>query len=104
MDDNHNIGISQRQFYDAMQVIRDLIDTRHKSMRELIESRIEQLTHAMADHVHVDDLVEHRVTIIETQRTEEAKQSMKRGAWAGFWAAAGITTLLELMRVIFHRP
>ena len=104
MPDDTQSGISQRQFYDAMQAIRDLIDTRHKSMRELIESRIEQLTHAMAEHVHADDLVEHRVTIIETQRGEESKQSVKRGAWAGFWAAAGITTLLELMRVLFHRP
>ena len=46
----------------------------------------------------------HRVTIIETQRLEESKQALKRGAWAGFWAAAGITALLELVRVIVHRP
>lgn len=46
---------------------------------------------------------EDRLTIIETQRTEEDKQAVKRGVWAGLVASAGLTGVLKVLESVFHR-
>ena len=39
-----------------------------------------------------------RITIIETQRAEEAKVIIKRSAWASLLAATGLTGVVEFVR------
>lgn len=48
--------------------------------------------------------LEKRVTIIETERTQEKNLSIKRGAWAGIFSAAGLSVGLEVLKYLFNRP
>lgn len=81
-------GISQRQFYEAMQVIRDQIDERHRSMRASMEDRFDKVLAKMD--------IEKRVSIIETERKSEAKQALKQSTYIALVVSAGLTGLLQI--------
>lgn len=89
-------GISQRQFYEAMQVIRDQIDERHRSMRASMEDRFDKVLAKMDIHEAKDIAVEKRVSIIETERKSEAKQALKQSTYIALVVSAGLTGLLQI--------
>lgn len=85
-------GISQRQFYDAMQVLRDLIDERHRVMRETMETRFDKVFTKMDAHALDDQLIQRnladRVLTIENEREAEAKQVIRRSTWVAMLAGS----------------
>ena len=85
--------LTHEQFYDGLQKLRDHID----AAAQRIESRLEI-------HAKDDLLVATRVTVIETTMAEEAKQAIKRGAWAGLFAATGLGVAWEVLRtMVWHK-
>ena len=85
--------LTYEQFFAALDKLRDHI--------ELAALRIEVKLDA---HAKDDLLVMNRVTVIEATMAEEAKQSIKRGAWAGIFAAAGLGVAWEVLRtLVWHK-
>lgn len=95
--------VNQSQFYERMQQSDDKFQESHRRLRELIEESVRDLKLEMAQHAKDDAVVEKRVTIIETQRAEEAKVAMKHGAWAGVIAAAGLSGAIQLVKAYFGK-
>ena len=87
--------VTQSQFYAEMNGLRELIDTRHRSQRDLIERISAHLEMKLDVHAKEDRKVEERVLIIETERQQESKQAVKHGAWAGIVAGGVITALIK---------
>ena len=85
--------LTHEQFYDGLQKLRDHIDA--AALR--IETKLDV-------HSRDDLLVANRVTIIETTLRDEAKQAIKRGAWAGIFAASGLGVAWEVLRtLVWHK-
>ena len=85
--------LTHEQFFAALDKLRDQIDA--AALR--IESKLDL-------HSRDDLLVANRVTVIETTMAEEAKQAIKRGAWAGIFAATGLGIAWEVLRtLVLHK-
>ncbi len=98
-DDETIMGdLTHKDFYDAIQKLHDQINERHTSLRVSMEAGFSRLDVKLDQHASDDAKVESRVTIIETERREEAKLAIKRGTWAGILAAFGLTALWELLK------
>ena len=65
-----------------------------------LSAQFDALRHELQHHA-LDD--EHRLTALESWRTAEVAASVSRGTWAGVIAAAGLTGLIEVFKVWFHR-
>ena len=81
--------LTHEQFFAGLDKLRDHIDR--------VAQRLELKLDA---HARDDLLVAQKVTVIETTITEEAKQAVKRGAWAGIIAAAGLGAAWETLRIL----
>lgn len=79
--------VTTAEFYREMQVLRDHIDTRHKSIRDSLENRFDVLTAKLDDHAKDDRVVETRVTVIETERRTEGQAAVKRATYIGMLSA-----------------
>lgn len=69
--------VTAAEFYREMQVVRDHIDARHRSIRETMENRFDVLLTKLDDHAVEDRAVEARVHTIEIQRDEASKHQAK---------------------------
>ena len=94
--------ISQAQFYEAAQKLHDQIDLRHKSLRDSMEHGFDTLTQKLDAHIKDDNVVEKRVTIMETERRGEAAQMAKVGTVAGVLAAAGLSAVVEGLKAYWR--
>ena len=70
--------ISQAQFYEAMQQMRDLIDEKHASQRIFIADRADRIEHQIAEHAKEDRLVADRVLTLENERDTVKRQTVSR--------------------------
>lgn len=93
--------ITQGQFYDAIQKLRDHLDAKHTSLRESMEDGFARLDAKLDQHAKDDSLVANRVLVIETQRKEEASQVMRRSTWMALIAAAGLTAVWDLVKSLW---
>jgi hypothetical protein len=84
-------GVSERQFYDALQRLEERLGAKIDAARDSVEQKLDA-------HAEDDLLVANRVLVIETQRAEERTAAMKRGVWAGIMAASGVSLVIEGMR------
>lgn len=86
-----------------------LSDIKAQEVRHSAELRAEMrdgfkaLSAAFEAHEGQDRKVADRVLVIETQRADEAKAAIKRGAWAGIVAAAGLTGLIQIGKALFGK-
>lgn len=64
----------------------------------------EKLERKFDTHAAEDAEVEHRVTVIETERAGEGKQAVKRGTLIGIVAGAGAAVVADLVKGLFQRP
>ena len=76
---------------------RRMVD-HNSAMRSDMNIGFSDLRRTLADHEVADNEVKLRVTIIETQREEEAKQAVRGGVWAGIFAAGGLTAAWEIFK------
>lgn len=99
-------SVNQRQFYTEMRELREhldrKIDDKHTSLRESMETNFGRLTGKLDLHIQDDNRVAERVTIIETQRGDEAQQSTKRGALLALTMSAALTGGIEVIKRIFR--
>lgn len=79
--------VTPAEFYREMQIVRDHIDAKHKSLRDSMENRFDVLTTKLDDHAVEDRAVERRVTIIETERIAEGRAAVKRATYIGMLSA-----------------
>lgn len=91
--------ITQAQFFEAHQQIMQEMQRLHVRQREHIDAKVAEVRESLDDQAKEHRMVERRVTIIETQREDEAQQAVKRSTWAGLLAAAGLTGVVELVKV-----
>jgi hypothetical protein len=84
-------GVTQEQFYIALQTLE-------KRLGEKIDWWGERHDKKLAEHEKEDQAVANRVLIIETQREEEREAAVRRGTWAGIFAAGGVTGVIEAVR------
>lgn len=89
--------VTQGQFFDRMNQSDEKQTEAHSKLRTSMEEGFAALREELVDHAKEDRLVADRVLVIETQRADEAKAAMKRGAWAGVVAGAAISTLWKLV-------
>lgn len=95
--------VTQSQFFEAVQQLRDLIDAKHSNQRIYIAERFDALDRNMDIHAAEDRLVEKRVTRIETEREIEGKQAMRRGVWAGILASVGLNGLVQAVKMMLGK-
>lgn len=95
--------VTQGQFFEAIQQIRDQIEAKHASMRQYVGERADAIEATMVEHSKEDRLVADRVLVIETQRADEAKAAMKRGAWAGMIAAAAMSGAIQAIKALLGK-
>ena len=81
--------LTHEQFFAGLDRLRDHIDT--------VALRLELKLDA---HARDDLLVAHRVTVMETDLKAEARQTVKRGAWAGLLAAFGLGAAWETFKIL----
>lgn len=81
-------GVSEKQFYDALRALE-------KTLSDKIDERANQIEQKLDDHAADDLKVANRVLVIETQRSDEQAQAIRRGAWAGIGAAGGVSVLIK---------
>ena len=81
--------------FNELSMLKDETKERHERLRGDMKSGFDLLVVKLDQHAKDDAAVEKRVTIIETQRTDEEKQAVRRGTWAGILAAAGLTGALK---------
>ena len=87
--------VTQVQFYDEMRAMREWIDAKYVSQREYVGERADKLEAMALDHAKEDRFVEKRVTIIETERTNEKALALKRSTFIGIIAAGSVTAVVE---------
>lgn len=90
--------VTQGQFFTAMETLRELIDTKHASMRQYVGERADRLEQHLKDHEDTTQRVADRVLVIETERKEESKQELKRSAIMSLFVAAGLTGVVEAFK------
>lgn len=95
--------VTQGQFFERMQQSDDRQIEAHQRLRKSMEDGFALLRTELHEHSKEDRLVADRVLVIETQRADEAKAAVKRGAWAGILAAAGLTGVVELGKALFGK-
>lgn len=88
-------GITDQSFYQEMQRIRDLIDSRANA----IERKLDQ--HAEDDR-DLFSAISNRVLIIETQRDNEKNQAIKRGSALALAGAGGMTLAISALRKLLN--
>lgn len=79
--------VTSAEFFREMQIIRDHIDDKHRSIRETMENRFDVLATKLDDHARDDRAVEIRVHTIEVERTLEKGQAVKRATYIGMLSA-----------------
>ena len=84
--------------HEELRSLRQDMTVLHQTTRAELQGLGQQILAKLESHAEDDRLVANRVLVIETQRSEEAKQSMKRGTWAGILAAGGITGTVEIVK------
>ena len=94
--------VTQAQFFTAMEQFRELIDTKHSSMRQYVGERCDRIEQTLKDHADDDRLIADRVLIIETERKEQARQELKRSAFTSLVVATGLTGVVELGKKMFR--
>lgn len=95
--------ITQGLFFETIRQLEEKMLAQHHRLRDTIETRFDQLNSKLTLHEDDDRVVADRVLVMETQRAEEARQAIKRGTWAGLLAASAIGTIMEVLKVWFHR-
>jgi hypothetical protein len=88
-------GVTDQQFYQEMQKLRDLIDYRANG----IERKLDE--HAAEDRAGFT-AIGNRVLTIEIQRDEEKSQAIKRGSLLALIGASGMTLGIAAIRKFFN--
>jgi hypothetical protein len=89
--------------WDTMTSMREEMTAQHGRLRSDISAGADRLRQEIREVSDKVDTLSKAVVRIEAQRELEEKQSVRRGAWAGILAAAGLTALLEGFKAWFHR-
>lgn len=95
--------VTQLQFYERMQQSDSAQIDAHARLRKSMEEGFALLRHELIEHSKEDRLVADRVLVIETQRADEAKATMKRGAWAGVLAAAALSGAIQAVKALLGK-
>lgn len=90
--------VSQELFFATIDQLRKEADDRHQRLRQAISDGFHDLTKKLEEHSKEARSVADRVLTMETQRTEEKAQAVRRGTWAGLAAASGVSLLFEIWR------
>ena len=89
--------------WDTMTGMRDEMAAQHGRLRSDISAGADRLRMEIREVSEKVDTLSRAVVRIEAQRELEEKQSVRRGAWAGILAAAGLTALWELIKSWVHK-
>jgi len=75
--------VTQAQFYEAMDNLKEYILDRHRSMRDSMEVQFQHVREAMDTHAAEDRTVEKRVTTMEIRSEDRDKEVKRWGALMG---------------------
>ena len=78
--------ITESKLFEAVQQIQASITTAVVRIEEKLDA-----------HAKDDLAVANRVLVIETERSAEKSQAVKRGTWVAFLASAGMTALWKVL-------
>lgn len=95
--------VTQGQFYERMQQSDTAQIDAHTRLRKSMDDGFALLRHELIEHSKEDRLVADRVLVIETQRADEAKAAMRRGAWAGMIAAAVMSGAIQAIKALLGK-
>lgn len=99
--------ITAAQLFSALQQLEERLNARidgsHARLRDTVDRAVTTLSDKLDAHAKDDEAVATRVTVLETVSAEEEKQAIKRGAWAGIFAAFGLTAAWELLKMLGHK-
>lgn len=94
--------VSQKQFYDAIQGLRDHIDTKHANQRAFIEEKTARIEKVIADHAKEDQAIFQqltgRVLVIETERDSERAENVKKSALVSAVIAPSAIAVWEIIK------
>ncbi len=90
--------------FHALNDLKDQMIGQHQRIRSDMNAGFGERQVALEVHRTKDkvDSVEERVLVIETSRRFEEAQAVKRSAWAGILAAAGLTGLMQVIKAVWH--
>lgn len=90
-------GVTQGQFFEAMNQLRNHIDQKHASLRLTIEEQAQRLESKLETHAKEDAVWQDRVLVIETERRsgeDRRKEDRDRQDRRVGMISTGITMLL----------
>ena len=97
--------VTQGQFFEVLRQLDAKMSEQHQRVHLAVKEGVTALEGRFRDlESRIDrQMTEHRgladrVLVIETQRSEEAKQVVRRGVWAAILATTGLTALLEAVK------
>jgi len=93
------LGASEKHWQEGHVRMSNALDRNTAAMTDGFNS----IRSAMEKHGEEDELVERRVTIIETERGIEKQQAVRRGAVAGSITAALVIGLIESIKKALGR-
>ncbi len=99
------LGRETEWLFHRLNTLEDKIDNQHARLRQDMTSGFEKVSVTMQEAFGKCDREVHchalRLTVIETERAQEAKQVMKLSTTAGAVAGAGLTIITEAVKSIF---
>ena len=93
--------VSSSEFYTTIEKLRELIEARHRSIRDDLENRFDRLDVALEDHKAEDRKIADLVLRIMTQREEEQKQAVKTSTWVALLVSGGLTVVWQMIAKAF---
>ena len=102
--DDRDSAPSARWLYEELTAWRRETTEQHQRLRTDMNMGFDRIRAELI--VRQDQLIQDhgdRLLVIETQRTVEAQQTIRRSTWAGMLAAAVLTALMKLVELIWHR-
>jgi hypothetical protein len=93
--------VTQGQFWEAFRQLQELIEQKHRSLRDNMDRGFERLEGKLDKHESDDRLVENRVLRIETERQSEKDQLAKKSTIVGIVAAGGFTGVWKAIEYFF---
>ena len=84
--------------HEAIRDLRQSNSEQHQRLRQDFQEFTQELRNEQRERMTMMRSTEHRVTVIETQRADEATATVRRGVMSGMLAAAGLTALWETVK------
>jgi uncharacterized protein YoxC len=99
------LGRETDWLFHRLNTLEEKIDAQHSRLRGDMTTNFDKLSASVKDMFDRCDtrisINTTRLTVIETERTVEARQAVKRGTAAGAIAATGLTVVAEAVKHLF---